>query len=69
MPIINQRKGVCRVCGCTMDDPCYHPEHGFCWWVDDDHTLCSHCADEAIAKDPRTVHCVNTSGREDFENL
>lgn len=68
MPFIIH-KGVCSVCGCTMNDPCYHPEHGFCWWADDEQTICSHCADEAIANDPRTVHCVNTSGRKLFENL
>ena len=57
--------GVCRVCGCTDDNPCDNPESGYCWWVDDDHTLCSHCADLAekgeysIKDDPDTVHCVN----------
>lgn len=57
--------GVCRVCGCTEDNPCEHPDHGTCWWVDDDCTLCSHCADlcddssENICNDPQTVHCVN----------
>ncbi|MBQ6246168.1 MAG: hypothetical protein IJK04_04830, partial [Kiritimatiellae bacterium] len=39
--------GVCRVCGCTEDNPCYHPEHENCSWVDDECTLCSHCASEA----------------------
>ena len=57
--------GVCRVCGCTDMNPCYHPDHGNCWWVDDEHTLCSHCADlcddpsENICNDPQTVHCIN----------
>ena len=57
--------GVCRVCGCTEDNPCEHPDHGTCWWVDDDCTLCSHCDDlcddpsENICNDPQTVHCVN----------
>ena len=44
--------GVCRVCGCTDNDPCLNPEYGNCWWVDDTHELCSHCADETIANDP-----------------
>ena len=57
--------GVCRICGCTEDNPCEHPDHGPCWWVDDDCTLCSHCADlcddpsESICNDPQTEHCVN----------
>ena len=21
--------GTCRICGCTMENPCYHPEHGY----------------------------------------
>ena len=53
-------RGVCRVCGCTFSNPCYHPEHGFCWWADDTHTICSHCADPEIAEDERTEHCVNS---------
>lgn len=57
--------GVCRICGCTEDNSCEHPDHGTCWWVDDDCTLCSHCADlcddpsENICNDPQTEHCVN----------
>ncbi|MDR1981351.1 MAG: hypothetical protein LBQ39_07020 [Tannerellaceae bacterium] len=46
--------GVCRVCGCTEYDPCYHPDYGSCWWNNEEETLCSHCADEAIANDPAT---------------
>lgn len=48
--------GVCRVCGCTQENPCYHPIHGNCWWVEP--SLCSHCA----AKWPNghlTEHCIN----------
>lgn len=59
--------GVCKVCGCTEKDPCYHPEYGFCWWANDNHDLCSHCAE--IGKDPATVHCVNTKGKERFQKL
>ena len=51
--------GVCKVCGCTEDNPCYNPKYGYCHWTDESMTLCSHCADEKIAEDPETVHCVN----------
>ena len=55
-------QGVCRVCGCTDTNPCYHPEHGYCYWVEPD--LCSHCASIehlglGIYDDPKTEHCVN----------
>lgn len=53
--------GVCKICGCTDNDPCYNPMHGNCWWVDDTHELCSHCAEKEIANDKRTRHCINTS--------
>ena len=56
--------GVCRVCGCTEENACYHPEHGNCFWVDDTFTLCSHCASEqegglGIKDDPETCHCAS----------
>ena len=51
--------GVCRVCGCTEDNPCFNPKHGYCSWVDSTMTLCSHCANKEIADDPETIHCVN----------
>ena len=53
--------GVCRVCGCSEDNPCFNPKHGYCSWVDDSMTLCSHCANKEIAEDPETIHCVNDS--------
>lgn len=56
--------GVCQNCGCTDNNPCYNPSAGYCWWVDDTHTLCSHCAEPTIANDPETVHCVNTDNPE-----
>ncbi|MBP3037963.1 hypothetical protein J9303_00380 [Bacillaceae bacterium Marseille-Q3522] len=37
-------RGVCRICGCTDDHACM-TRFGPCWWVDDDHTLCSACAE------------------------
>ena len=55
--------GVCKKCGCTDTDPCYNPEHGTCWWVDDTHELCSHCADPKIANDPNTRHCFNSNDK------
>ena len=58
--------GKCRVCGCTNDNPCFHPDHGFCWWADEAETICSHCACEEIANDPETVHCVNSKECETF---
>ena len=51
--------GICKVCGCSMNNPCYNPKHGFCWWNDECETICSHCADETIKNDKETVHCVN----------
>lgn len=32
---------VCRVCGCSDNDACYHDDYGNCYWVEKD--LCSHC--------------------------
>ncbi len=48
--------GTCKKCGCTDDNACWHPEHGPCWWVDDNHDLCSHCYIEDWADDPETIH-------------
>lgn len=53
-------RGVCRVCGCTLMNPCHSPQAGCCWWWDAEETLCSHCADKRIFNDPQTVHCINT---------
>ena len=52
------KSGVCRYCGCTDNDPCYNPNYGNCWWVDKEHTICSHCADELIVNDEGTIHCI-----------
>ena len=38
-------QGICRICGCTWNNACTHPEYGNCWWVDQEETLCSHCTD------------------------
>lgn len=61
--------GKCKVCGCTDNDPCYNPKYGTCWWVDDTHELCSHCADKEIAEDPLTLHCINSSGDDTFPGV
>ena len=48
--------GVCRVCGCTNDNACCHPEWGSCWWLDDEQTICSHCGIDEIKNDNATEH-------------
>lgn len=72
------KRGTCRICGCTDDDPCHNPNFGNCWWADDSHTICSHCADKTIADDPETRHCINSHSddedvdeqmREEYESL
>lgn len=35
--------GTCKICGCTDDDACVHPDFGECFWLDDNHEVCSHC--------------------------
>ncbi|WP_296855226.1 hypothetical protein [Treponema sp.] len=27
--------GICKLCGCTANNPCYNPKVGFCWWTDE----------------------------------
>ena len=39
--------GKCKKCGCTDNHACNHPDYGSCWWVTEEHDLCSHCADES----------------------
>jgi hypothetical protein len=53
--------GVCKKCGCTDNDPCFNPDWGMCWWVDETHELCSHCAEPEIAESPATCHCINST--------
>ena len=53
------KQGTCRICGCTMENPCYHPEYGYCSWTDETETICSHCECDEIANDPETIHCIN----------
>lgn len=35
--------GICRRCACNWVTPCIDREHGACWWIDKNRTLCSHC--------------------------
>lgn len=53
------KRGICRVCGCTDNNACFNPYHGYCGWSDESHTLCTHCADKEIRDDPETKHCVH----------
>lgn len=46
--------GTCKNCGCTDDNACMHPDHGPCYWIDEEHEMCSHCYVEEIANDPAT---------------
>ena len=62
-------RGTCRICGCTWNNPCYNPKHGTCWWVDDTHELCSHCADRLISEDSDTRHCINSGVTELFPGI
>lgn len=36
-------KGVCKICGCTWNTPCYTHKEGYCWWIDEKEEICSHC--------------------------
>ena len=61
--------GICKICGCRDNDPCWHPVHGCCWWVDETHELCSHCADKVIADDPLTQQRINSNGIDPFPGI
>lgn len=38
------KRGVCKKCGCTFDNPCISMVNGSsCSWADRSHTLCSFC--------------------------
>jgi hypothetical protein len=44
---IAAKEGVCRVCGCTEENGCFHQGRGYvevCCWSDQTRTMCSHCA-------------------------
>jgi len=44
-------KGICKICGCTEDNACNHPDFGPCYWLKADQDLCSHCVE--LKDDPR----------------
>ncbi len=52
-------KGVCKICGCTMKNPCFSHKYGFCWWPTFEEDICSHCANPEIKDDPNVIHCVH----------
>jgi hypothetical protein len=54
LPRMSIEPGVCRECGCTQFDPCFHPDYGNCWLTNRG-TLCSHCESELIRNDPETA--------------
>ncbi|MGC6589093.1 hypothetical protein ACPV3A_29630 [Paenibacillus sp. Dod16] len=35
--------GICNVCGCTDNNACVS-EYGPCYWLNEEHDLCSECA-------------------------
>jgi len=49
--------GVCKVCGCTMNNPCFSYKYGFCWWSTPEQDICSHCVNSEIFD--ASIHCVN----------
>jgi hypothetical protein len=52
-------KGVCKLCGCTQEDACTHPEFGSCFWLDENKELCSHCVEipnDPLLKGPKINH-------------
>ena len=36
-------RGICKICGYTLNTPCYTHKEGYCWWIDEKRTICSHC--------------------------
>lgn len=38
-------EGICKICGCTENNACYHPDFGTCFWLNDKRDLCSHCVE------------------------
>ncbi len=52
-------RGVCKICGCTMHNPCFNHRYGFCWWSTTEEDICSHCNEKQLKEDPNTIHCVH----------
>ncbi len=55
--------GICKVCGCTEDNACVHPDFGPCWWINDKKEFCSHCVE--LPDDPR-VERMNIQKRKNY---
>lgn len=49
--------GICRICGCSEDDPCIDDDCRGCSWTDEADPLCTACrpAAQAIAILPRVT--------------
>ncbi|WP_218571298.1 hypothetical protein [Paenibacillus oralis] len=43
-------RGICQICGCTDTNACV-TEAGPCFWVNEEHDLCSTCYSEMSADD------------------
>lgn len=50
---------TCEKCGCTDQNPCFHPHWGFCYWPSRTLDICSHCLSKELEEDPETIHCVS----------
>lgn len=57
------QRGTCRICGCTMTDPCISLQYGACSWADDEETICSWCAKWVLNKSERAavIHRYNSN--------
>jgi hypothetical protein len=56
MTDINEKTGMCKICGCTWDNACFHPDFGTCWWINEEETICSHCSIPEIRDSEETEH-------------
>jgi len=44
--------GICKICGCTENNACNHPDFGPCFWLNNEtQDLCSHCVEFADQPD------------------
>lgn len=64
-------RGVCKLCGCTENSACNHPDFGTCFWVTPEQDLCSHCVefknDPAVERPEKSYRAL--SWREPFASL
>ncbi len=42
-------EGVCLACGCTYTEPCIAKDGSTCGWANEEHNLCTFCAEELAA--------------------